>query len=167
MTKKEYDRLYYLKNKEKRLKQVKEYNSANKEKIAEYYKKYYKDNKKNISVYHRNYYDEKADEFKQYYNENREKILKQKRDYYSTQLGRAKGLISAYKEADKKANRGECTLTAEWIVENIFSKPCAHCGKTGWDVIGCNRLDNDKPHTSDNVEPCCLQCNIKLPKKYV
>lgn len=50
----------------------------------------------------------------------------------------------------------------EWIIENIFSKPCAHCGKEGWDIIGCNRLDNSKPHTKDNVEPCCKDCNDKM-----
>ena len=43
---------------------------------------------------------------------------------------RAKSLVQNYRVEDKKYNRGECTLTADWIIENIFSKPCAHCGKT-------------------------------------
>ena len=55
-------------------------------------------------------------------------------------------------------------MTTAWILENIFTKPCAHCGKEGWDVIGCNRLDNSKPHTMDNVEPCCFDCNRKYKK---
>lgn len=29
-------------------------------------------------------------------------------------------------------------------------------------MIGCNRLDNNRPHTEDNVEPCCYECNAKL-----
>lgn len=80
---------------------------------------------------------------------------------------RAKYLIDCYKHQDKLYNRGKGDLTAQWIVDNIFSKPCAHCGKTGWKVIGCNRLDNSKPHTMDNVEPCCMECNVELvhPKK--
>ena len=53
-------------------------------------------------------------------------------------------------------------MTAQWIVENIFSQPCAHCGENNWEKIGCNRLDNDKPHTKDNVEPCCKECNDRL-----
>lgn len=78
---------------------------------------------------------------------------------------RAAKLRDTYIRADRKANRGECTLTAEWIMKHIFSKPCAHCGKIGWDVIGCNRLDNSLPHTPDNVEPCCYDCNLKVEGK--
>ena len=70
-----------------------------------------------------------------------------------------------YNAKDAEYNRGKGDLTYTWIVENILNKPCAHCGKTGWDVIGCNRLDNTKPHTMDNVEPCCVDCNNKLAAK--
>lgn len=72
---------------------------------------------------------------------------------------RASMLAKNYRTADKEAKRGKCTLTAQWIYDNILFKPCAHCGKEGWDIIGCNRLDNSKPHTMDNVEPCCYECN--------
>lgn len=77
-------------------------------------------------------------------------------------LNRARVLLGSYKREDKKYGRGQGNLTPEWIVVNIFTQPCAHCGKTGWNVIGCNRLDNSKPHTMDNVEPCCVECNRKL-----
>lgn len=87
-----------------------------------------------------------------------------RKKYLRTPMGRAANLVSAYNENDKKYNRGKGDLTARWIVENIFSQPCAHCGKTGWEVIGCNRIDNDKPHSKDNVEPCCEECNIKYGK---
>ena len=83
-----------------------------------------------------------------------------------TPYGRANHLLNSYRQSDKKANRGECNLTTVWILENIFTKPCVHCGKEGWDVIGCNRLDNSKPHTMDNVEPCCFDCNRKYKKLY-
>lgn len=75
---------------------------------------------------------------------------------------RAVRLLTNYKTEDKKANRGKGDLTSQWIVDNIFTQPCAHCGKTGWKIIGCNRLDNSKPHTMDNVEPCCEECNNEL-----
>lgn len=84
------------------------------------------------------------------------------KEYRQNPLVRAKGLIANYRISDSKNFRGIGDLTPEWIIENIFTKPCAHCGKTGWDVIGCNRLDNSKPHTRDNVEPCCKECNSKL-----
>lgn len=85
-----------------------------------------------------------------------------KKEYAKTPIGRALYLLSRYKRSDKFYNRGIGDLSAKWIVENIFSKPCAHCGKEGWKVIGCNRLDNSKPHTKDNVEPCCKECNHSL-----
>lgn len=79
-----------------------------------------------------------------------------------TPLGRAAHLLDMYKISDKRMGRGEGDLTPEWIVDYIFSKPCAHCGKTRWKVIGCNRLNNALPHTKENVEPCCEDCNKKL-----
>lgn len=87
------------------------------------------------------------------------------KSFSKTPIGRAYKLVSSYNRADKKHCRGKGNLTAKWVVENIFTKPCAHCGKEGWDVIGCNRLDNSKPHTKDNVEPCCKKCNLKLAAK--
>ena len=89
--------------------------------------------------------------------------------YLKTEKGakmyRAKYLISNYKKEDDLYNRGKCDLTAKWIVNNIFTKKCAHCEETDWHNIGCNRLDNSKPHTMDNVEPCCLHCNMTMPKE--
>lgn len=78
---------------------------------------------------------------------------------------RAKSLLCNYNRRDRNNGLGKGDLTAQWIIENIFSKPCVHCGKEGWDIIGCNRLDNNKPHSKDNVEPCCKECNNKLHAK--
>lgn len=82
--------------------------------------------------------------------------------YWKTPMGRAQKLLNSYNTEDRKYGRGKGDLTAQWIIDNIFTKPCAHCGKEGWNVVGCNRLDNSKPHTMDNVEPCCEKCNNKL-----
>ena len=106
---------------------------------------------------------EKLDYFKNWRKNNQEKCRESSKKHmkkiYATPIGRATYLLNSYKRNDKKYNRGEGDLTAEWIVEHIFSQPCAHCGKVSWDVIGCNRLDNSLPHTMDNVEPCCNHCN--------
>ena len=102
---------------------------------------------------------------KQYQQEHKEELAEYIKQYNKTPIGRAYCLLRAYRQSDKIAGRGECTLTAKWIVENIFTQPCAHCGETDWRKIGCNRLDNSLPHTPDNVEPCCFKCNMKLPKK--
>lgn len=90
--------------------------------------------------------------------------------FRSTKYGRAINLLKDYSRLDRKYNRGECTLTPEWIVQNIFSgQCCAHCGETDWRKLGCNRLDNNLPHTPSNIEPCCWECNRELekPKKQV
>lgn len=103
---------------------------------------------------------------KEYYLKHREEIIakvsKYQISYRNTPMGRCVRLCNNHKNADKKANRDEGDLTAKWIYDNIIFKPCAHCGKTGWQIIGCNRIDNSKPHTKDNVEPCCEECNRKL-----
>jgi len=153
--KKEYNHQRYLKNKEKWLSRQKDYYNNNKKT----YKEYYENNKEKIIERQKEYNNE-------HYQENKEKIAEYHKIYRHTPMGRATSLLGAYNRSDKKANRGKGDLTAQWIVENIFSQPCAHCGKEGWDVIGCNRLDNSKPHTKDNVEPCCLDCNVDLAALY-
>lgn len=115
--------------------------------------------KKEIADYQKEYR-------KQYYQENKERELELKKEYNKTLMGRALYLVSSYKKADKQHNRGECTLTAKWVIDNIFSKPCHYnCGKKGWELIGCDRIDNDLPHTPDNVVPCCEECNKKRGTK--
>lgn len=133
---KEYHHQWYLKNREKYLKKKKKYRQEHKEERAEYNKQYRQEHKEHVFEY--------MQKFRQ------------------TQIGRAINLLSGYRRSDKKYNRGECTITGEWIVDNIFSKPCVHCGETDWHKLGCNRIDNNLPHTPDNVEPCCFPCNIKL-----
>lgn len=88
--------------------------------------------------------------------------MKNWKKWRNTPAGRASILVSHYKVMDKKHNRGEGDLTAKWVEENILSKPCVYCGKTGWKIIGCNRINNDLPHTMDNVEPCCKEHNDKM-----
>lgn len=105
----------------------------------------------------------------EYYQEHKEEIDEYQKQYqkqYSkTPMGRASNLLSTYQQKDKKYNRGECTLTAEWIVENIFTQKCHWCPETDWTKIGCDRIVNSLPHTPDNVIPCCEACNKKRNRK--
>lgn len=84
------------------------------------------------------------------------------KQFKKTPIGRAGNILCSYNRNDKKYNRGKGDLTARWIMDNIFPKPCTYCGKSGWEIMGCNRIDDSKPHTKDNVEPCCKACNDKL-----
>lgn len=70
--------------------------------------------------------EERKETKREYYQKNREKIA----EYHKTPMGRASRLVQAYKVSDKKYNRGKCTLTTQWVLNNIFNKPCAHCGKS-------------------------------------
>ncbi len=101
----------------------------------------------------------------QEYFENYRKTHKTSKQYTYSKKSRASNLLYSYNRSDIQHNRGKGDLTSDWIVENIFTKPCVHCGETDWHKLGCNRLDNTKPHTMDNVEPCCTKCNRSLKRK--
>lgn len=120
----------------------------------QYMKQHYQDNK-----------EVKLEYQKQYQQNNKEAKLEYNKQYRLTQNGRALYLVDGYRQSDKNANRGECTLTAKWIVDNIFTSKCHWCGETDWNKLGCDRIDNSLPHTPDNVNPCCEDCNNKRGTK--
>lgn len=141
--------------KEAKREAVKRWREKNPEKEKERRKRWYQENA-----------DYQKERMKRYYQENADYRKEYKKQYRKTPMGRAANLVNSYKLNDKKYNRGECTLTAQWIIDNIFTKPCHYCcGKEGWEVIGCDRIDNSKPHTEDNVVPCCDECNTKRGRK--
>jgi hypothetical protein len=152
--KREKSRRYRRNNKEKVALKDKERYNRNREKVLGQKREYYQNNK-----------DIKLKKNKEYRDNNKDKISDQKKEYDFTFNGRAHNLINRYKKCDRRHNRGECTLTVEWVIENILKKTCVHCGETDWHQIGCNRLDNSLPHTPDNVEPCCWKCNDRLHKE--
>lgn len=98
-----------------------------------------------------------------YYENNKNSILDYHKEYGKTQMGRAQSQRGQYKRMDIRNGFGNVIdFDARWIVDNIYTKSCAYCGETDWHKLGCNRKDNNKPHTKDNVEPCCFKCNVKL-----
>lgn len=131
------------------------------EKNPNYYKEHQKARIESAKKYRQNNKEKINEHKKQYYKENKETISEKQKQYRQTPNGRAKILLGAYKHNDKKYNRGECTLTSKWIIDNIFPKPCHWCGEVGWEIMGCDRIDNALPHTPDNVIPCCDACNKK------
>ena len=148
------------------------YTEEQKEKRRANKRKWYQKNKEKVSVYNKNY-------SKVYRDEHREELLEKKREYYethsedkrkymeeygNTQIGRAANLVSAYKQMDARTKVGETTVTKEWVVDNIFTKSCVYCGDDDWHNLGCDRLDNSKPHTPENCVPCCGKCNVKKGK---
>ena len=157
------------------LKRSKQYNLEHKEDIAEYQKQYYADHKEEMLEHQKQYNADHKEEIRgkarQTYLLNRENILTKNRNRMNevrkTQIGRAKHQIDGYKSMDKNRGFGNAIdFDAQWIVENIYTKPCVYCGETDWHKLGCNRLDNSKPHTKDNVESCCKRCNSRLGREF-
>ena len=132
----------------------KRWREKNKERLKEYMKEWREKNKERLKEYNKEWKNNNKDYWRDYLEE-----------YSKTQTWRANNLATAYRQHDRIANRGESTLTPEWIIENIFSKPCHYCGKSDWTKIGCDRKDSSLPHTPDNVVPCCCECNKKKGSK--
>lgn len=159
---------YYDSHKEEISEKQKAYREKNKEKISTYHKEYRLKNADKIREYKDSHREEAKEYNKRYYLEHRESELKRKTEYYKeyskTQMGRAQNQIQTYKLMDERNGFGKDKIdfNARWIVENIYTKPCAHCGETDWHKLGCNRIDNSKPHKKDNVESCCFHCNCVL-----
>lgn len=128
----------------------KEYQKQYRQSHKEYFKQWRKDNSEYIKEYN-----------KQWRNDN----LEYEKNRNQNPMRRAYKLVHNYCRKDEKYNRGECTLTPHWIVDNIFTKSCIYCGETDWRKLGCDRIDNEKPHTLDNVVPCCKACNDKRGSK--
>lgn len=114
-----------------------------KEKVKEQNRKYYALHTKKI-----------IEKVKEYYLNRKPAKLKYEREYRNS--NKEKILIQRYLQIDKRKNLDN-NLTEEWLKENITNKECIYCGET--EKIGCDRIDNSKGHTIENVVPCCNICN--------
>ncbi len=123
------------------------------------------DKKEYDREYRRKHRDKEKEKLKQWRESNKEKMFNWLKQYRQTPIGRTVYLCNNYKRLDIKHNRGECTLTPQWIVENILSQSCHYCGESDWTKLGCDRINNDLPHTPENVVCCCEDCNKKKGAK--
>ena len=96
-----------------------------------------------------------------YNTNNKDKRTEWYKIYRQTQKGRANYLLQSYKRRDKKYLNTDCTITSDFIINEIFSKTCVYCGESDWRNLGCDRIDNSKPHTPYNVVCSCKNCNTK------
>lgn len=87
----------------------------------------------------------------------RTRKLNKGKDYRNSPNGKAKMMASGYRRIDALRGR-DCDITASFIETEILSKSCCYCGDT--ERIGCDRLDNSRGHSRDNVVPACSDCNI-------
>lgn len=85
----------------------------------------------------------------------------------SEKMKRAANMTNVYRYNDTKDGFDEvCDFDAQWMIDNIYSKECIYCGETDWRLLGCDRINNNKGHTKDNVNPCCKRCNKLRSDKF-
>lgn len=74
-------------------------------------------------------------------------------------LDRARIMRNRYNSYDRRRFGVNNDLTNEWIAEHILDGKCEYCSEDNWNNLGCDRIDNSKPHTKDNVICACVRCN--------
>lgn len=75
---------------------------------------------------------------------------------FNKQRTKASKMIASYRCTDKKKGF-ECDLDIEFVINEIFSKSCSYCDSS--EKVGCDRIENTKGHTKNNVIPACYECN--------
>lgn len=161
----ERGRAYYLKNREAIQAQHKEYREAHREEYDAYQKAYYEENKERLKKAASNYYkdnrEKKLEYWSQYRENNWESILQSNKAYRDTPNGRSSYLCTGYKQMDTDRGFEKGNVNQKWVLKNIFGSKCIYCGDSDWKHLGCDRIDNSKPHNIDNIVCSCGICNVE------
>lgn len=155
---------HYIFNKEKVLKQAAEYREQHREKYRLYSRDYYNKNKEKVLDAAKHYGENGG--YKRQYEKHKHHKKEYRKQYKLTKEGKANILLGNYRYSDKYFNRGVCTLTQEWILENVFNSKCIYCGDDNWTHLGADRIDNTLPHTPDNCICSCGVCNTTRRDRY-
>lgn len=145
LSKKEYDKKRYKKNKKRILENQKQYRKDNPEKIKKY-----------------------AEE---YYIKNRNKLLKQCSRYLKTENGRATDQRGRSKRRAKMRSIINTLTAGEWFdILKEYHFRCAYCGKE-FNLFDRPTRDHVIPiskgghNNKENVVPACGNCNSKKHDK--
>lgn len=85
--------------------------------------------------------------------------MENKTRFLEKKIERANDLVNHYNYLDRKKFGESGDLDRDWIIQNIFGSKCVYCGTGVWTKLGCDRIDNSKPHTKDNCVCSCARCN--------
>lgn len=174
MKKQEFIEKYGEEAWEKRKECNKKWVDKHKEELAVYQKQYREKNREKLLCgakeryySHKDSYLERAKKWKECNKEKRKEIIS---NWISNNqlYVRANSLVQAYNVKDKKRGLDiNNNIGAKWVMDNIFSgQSCIYCDDQDWTHLGCDRIDNTKPHTPDNVVCSCGLCNIERGDRY-
>lgn len=131
----------------------KRYRTEHKEENAEHQKKYRKEHKEEIAEY-----------MKQWYAEHKKERLEYQKQYYVTLRGYCACIRKRNIQSDRLYGRIGEELPSDYpTIEDymeLLQLPDFYDGKQyDFSEMGLDRIDNDKPHTLDNVIPCTTEHN--------
>ena len=140
--------------------------------------KYRAKHREKEAIRRRTYYEKnksrEAAKGKLYRARNHDAVKAQKRNARKSH-GAIRGKLADYKKADIYYGR-ENNITLEYVVDLLETQnnQCAHCEcevKLAWTraydpgQFSVNRIKNKYGHVFDNVEICCLHCNLRYGRK--
>lgn len=144
-------------NREKIKATAKRYRDTHKEVVQKKWAKYSAEHREELNAKRKLYREEHKEELKEKHN-----LWRQN----NPMKVRACDIVQNSKKEDRKSNRGECTITSQWVIDKIFSSKCIYCGDDNWEHLGCDRIDNNVPHTPENCVCACGICNVERGDKY-
>ena len=80
-------------------------------------------------------------------------------EYWNNIETRAKQMCSTYKSLDKKKGFDISNNIEHEKMLELWKYGCIYCGESDWHKLGCDRIDNSKPHSTDNIVCSCKDCN--------
>lgn len=145
----EYDKLYRAKNREKRKQQQHDWYLAHK-----------KDKQKYDAEYRKNNVEARKQVKAEWNKKNKTQQSAYNKKFYQTIAGMASRRRNHYLADDKEKGFDTAqTVSADWISEYILTGFCIYCHDTEPYHLGCDRIDENKGHTPENVVCACPICN--------
>ena len=160
MTKKEYDKLYYIKNRDKKLKHQKQYAIEHSEEIALYKKQFYLENKEEINKYRRDWVSKDRTRINNQKNEYQKKRIKEDFDYKLKCILRSRiyKVIKGLQKTGSAIRDLGCTVQElKKHLEKRFVKGMTwkNYGKRGWHIDHIKPLSKfDLTNREQFLEAC-------------
>lgn len=139
----------------------------NKKQILEQQKQYYQFNREQKLEYQKKYREEHPEKHKQWLSDNEEHRMKYAKMYYASLRGYSVRLRGSNLKYDckrgffKKSDIPANYPTVEDYIR-LIQQPDHYDGKYyPFNKMGVDRIDNDKPHTLDNIVPCSTKNNVR------